>query len=174
MTESAPAGREREEVHLTMATTPDERDPGEDRRSSGPSSFPYLRQVVLDTTDARVLAEFYRQLLGYTYQPGDEPPLSGDDARGKDWLVLLDAAGRRAVAIQHVERLAPSTWPDDAVPQQLHLDLTVPSTLELDRQHERVLALGGRLLHDASDDPDEPIRVYADPSGHPFCVFVAT
>jgi catechol-2,3-dioxygenase len=26
--------------------------------------FPALRHVVLDTTDARALAEFYRQLLG--------------------------------------------------------------------------------------------------------------
>lgn len=173
MTGSAPGGPECEEVH-TIATTPDGRDPGGARRPIGSTTFPHLRQVVLDSTDPRALAEFYRELLGYAYQPGDEPPLSGEDARGRDWLVLLDAAGGRAIAFQHVERLAPSTWPDDTVPQQLHLDLTVPSTVELDRQHERVLALGGRLVHDASDDPDEPIRVYADPSGHPFCVFVAT
>ena len=32
-------------------------------------SFPTLRAVVLDTTDARALAEFYRQLLGYDYRP---------------------------------------------------------------------------------------------------------
>jgi len=42
----------------------------------------------------------------------------------------------------------------------------------LNKQHERVLALGGRLLHDRSDDPEEPLRVYRDPAGHPFCVFV--
>ena len=36
--------------------------------------FPELQQVVLDSTDARALAEFYRQLLGYKYRPGDEPP----------------------------------------------------------------------------------------------------
>ena len=30
-----------------------------------------------------------------------------------------------------------------------------------------------RLLHDRSDDPDEPLYVYADPAGHPFCIFVA-
>jgi hypothetical protein len=29
--------------------------------------FPRLRQVVLDGTDARLLAEFYRQLLGWRY-----------------------------------------------------------------------------------------------------------
>jgi hypothetical protein len=23
-----------------------------------------------------------------------------------------------------------------------------------------------------ADDPEEPLRVYADPAGHPFCIFV--
>src|ERR1035437_2363938 len=32
---------------------------------------PVLRQVVLDTTDARALAEFYRRLLDLQYRPGD-------------------------------------------------------------------------------------------------------
>ena len=31
----------------------------------------------------------------------------------------------------------------------------------------------GRLLYDRSADPQEPLRVYADPAGHPFCIFVA-
>ena len=35
---------------------------------------PRIRQVVLDTTDARALAEFYRELFGLAYRPGDEPP----------------------------------------------------------------------------------------------------
>ena len=47
--------------------------------------FPTLRAVVLDTTDARTLAEFYRQLLGYDYRSGDEPPAPGEpDPRGSD------------------------------------------------------------------------------------------
>lgn len=44
---------------------------------------------------------------------------------------------------------------------------------DLDVQHERALALGARLLCDHSHDPEEPLRVYADPAGHPFCIFVA-
>src|SRR6266540_617074 len=48
-----------------------------------------------------------------------------------------------------------------------------PTAAELDVQHQRALALGARLLHDRSDDPQEPLRVYADPAGHPFCIFVA-
>lgn len=59
------------------------------------------------------------------------------------------------------------------MPRQLHLDLTVDSVEELEAQHTRVLELGGRLRYDRSEDPEEPMRVYADPAGHPFCVFVA-
>jgi hypothetical protein len=55
----------------------------------------------------------------------------------------------------------------------MHLDLTVPSTADLDLQHQRALALGARPLYDRSDHPQEPLRVYADPAGHPFCIFVA-
>jgi catechol 2,3-dioxygenase-like lactoylglutathione lyase family enzyme len=136
---------------------------------------PRLLQVVLDTTDARALAEFYRQLLGLRYRPGDEPPPAGaPDSRGQDWLVLRDADGTNRIAFQQVARLPRVTWPEGPVPQQLHLDLTVPSKEELDAQHERALVLGATLLRDRSDDPEEPLRVYADPSGHTFCIFVAS
>lgn len=135
--------------------------------------FPRIAQVVLDTPDARALAEFYRGLFGLEYRAGDEPPAAGEpDPDGADWLVLRAAPGGVQLAFQQVGALPPSTWPDDGVPQQLHLDCTVPDVAELDRQHDRALALGARLLLDRSDDPDEPLRVYADPSGHPFCLFV--
>jgi hypothetical protein len=136
--------------------------------------FPRLLQVVLDGTDARALAEFYRQLLGFHYRPGDEPPAPGEpDPAGQDWLVLRDDKGVNRLAFQHVDELPPATWPEGPIPQQLHLDLTVPTKAELDLQHERALSLGARLLADRSDDPQEPLRVYADPAGHPFCIFVA-
>jgi catechol 2,3-dioxygenase-like lactoylglutathione lyase family enzyme len=138
------------------------------------SGFPLLAQVVLDTTDARRLAEFYRELLGFCYRPGDESPPEGtDDEAGRDWLVLLTPEGNRALAFQQVERLKETTWPDDEIPQQLHLDMIVPDKAELDRQHERALRLGATLRYDRSEDPGEPLRVYADPSGHLFCIFVA-
>lgn len=130
--------------------------------------FPELLQTVLDTTDARRLAEFYRQLLGLTYRPGDEEP----DPDGDDWLVLRDAAGNNRLAFQQVPALPEATWPEGPRPQQLHLDLIVPSEAQLEAQHERALGLGARLLFDRSDDPEEPLRVYADPAGHPFCIFV--
>jgi catechol 2,3-dioxygenase-like lactoylglutathione lyase family enzyme len=137
-------------------------------------TVPILRQVVLDTTDARALAEFYRRLLGLRYRPGDEPPAAGEpDPRGRDWLVLRDAADRPQVAFQQVDELPAATWPTGPHPQQLHLDLTVPTIEDLDAAHRNALELGARLLLDRSSDPEEPLRVYADPAGHPFCVFVA-
>ena len=71
-----------------------------------------LRQVVLDCTDARGLAEFYRQLLGLRYRPGDEPPAAGQpDQRGQDWLVLRNPDGGIGLAFQGVAELPRTTWP---------------------------------------------------------------
>ncbi|MHB8294562.1 MAG: VOC family protein [Acidimicrobiales bacterium] len=138
------------------------------------NSYPSFRQVVLDTTDVRELAEFYRELLGYSYRPGDDAPAAGDtDVRSFDWLVLRDGSGRPSIAFQQVDALPAATWPDGDVPQQLHLDLTVLTIGELENQHARATALGARLLLDRSDDEEEPLNVYADPAGHPFCIFVA-
>jgi catechol 2,3-dioxygenase-like lactoylglutathione lyase family enzyme len=138
------------------------------------SAIPTLRQVVLDCEDARSLAEFYQQLLGFHYRPGDEPPAPGTpDTKGKDWLVLCDATGSPRLAFQQVPHLPEPTWPAGPRPQMLHLDTTVPTLGDLRVQHDRVLALGARLLFDRSEDEHEPLYVYADPAGHPFCIFVA-
>lgn len=135
--------------------------------------FPEIVQVVLDGTDARALAEFYRQLLGYQYRPGDEPPVAGQpDPNGSDWLVLRDSTGTNRLAFQQVAKLPKATWPEGPIPQQLHLDLSVPSMQDFNAQHERALALGAKVVRDRSNDPQEPLRVYVDPAGHPFCIFV--
>jgi catechol 2,3-dioxygenase-like lactoylglutathione lyase family enzyme len=137
-------------------------------------TVPKLQSFVLDTTDARRLAEFYRQLLGLEYRKGDEPPPAGkEDPRQTDWLVLLPPDGSWRLAFQQTDGVRPTSWPADEVPQQMHLDTSVASVEELDRQHDRVLALGGTLRFDRRDDPDEPLRAYADPDGHIFCIFVA-
>ena len=59
------------------------------------------------------------------------------------------------------------------VPMQMHLDLTVPTTGQLQVQRERAESLGAKMLLDRTDDADEPLYVFADPSGHLFCIFVA-
>jgi hypothetical protein len=86
--------------------------------------------------------------------------------------VLRDAVGAARLAFQKVSTLPEATWPDGPIPQQLHLDTTVPTAADLHAQHRRALNLGARLLLDRSDDPEEPLQVYADPAGHPFCIFV--
>ena len=127
--------------------------------------------MVLDGTDVRQLAEFYRRLLDYTYRPGDEPPAEGPDHL--QWLVLRSPGGAPQLAFQQVERLTPTTWPDDDVPMQLHLDCSVPDLASLEEARRRALQLGATLRFDRRDDPEEPLYVFADPAGHPFCVFVA-
>jgi Glyoxalase-like domain len=53
---------------------------------------------------------------------------------------------------------------------QMHLDFTVSSLQELQRQREHAESLGAHLLLDRRDEPGEPLYVLADPSGHPFCI----
>ncbi|HST66166.1 MAG TPA: VOC family protein [Mycobacteriales bacterium] len=134
------------------------------------SDVPKLLQTVLDGTDVRALAEFWRLFLGWDYRPGHETT----DPEGDEWLVVVEPGGTRRLAFQQVAELPRSTWPDNGkVPQQLHLDLMVADVEALDAQHERALGLGATLLDDSRQrDPEEPLRVYADPAGHPFCVFV--
>jgi catechol 2,3-dioxygenase-like lactoylglutathione lyase family enzyme len=139
--------------------------------SDFPPVIPQLLHTVLDATDVRAEAEFWRDLLGLAYRPGDEVPEDGED--DADWLVLTHPDGRRCLAIQEVEALPENRWPEPGHPSVSHLDTTVPSTSALDAAHERVLALGGELRLDRTDDPDEPLRAYASPAGHVFCVFVA-
>ena len=132
--------------------------------------YPWLMHTAIDTTDCRGLAEFYRELLGLQYRPGDEPPADAvDDA---DWLVLVDSDGRRKLAFQQVDRLEPTTWPEHDVPMQMHLDFSVSSSAELARHRDRAIALGARIVLDRTGDEDEPLYVLADPSGHPFCLLV--
>jgi catechol 2,3-dioxygenase-like lactoylglutathione lyase family enzyme len=133
------------------------------------TSYPRIVQVVLDTTDARGLAEFYRELFGLEYRAGDEPPPPGQPDR--DWLVLRHPDGPQ-LAFQQTDGVRPSTWPDDAVPQMFHLDTSVTTREELEIQRGRALALGATQLLDRTDDSDEPLYVFADPAGHPFCIFV--
>ena len=69
--------------------------------------------MVLDTDDPPRLAEFYTALLGWRIESTEE-----------DWITIGDGAGARMdfqLALNH----KPPTWPDNAVPQQSHLDLDV-------------------------------------------------
>jgi catechol 2,3-dioxygenase-like lactoylglutathione lyase family enzyme len=137
------------------------------------SDYPVLMHTALDATDCRGLAEFYRQFLGLRYRDGDQIPADGPDDDA-DWLVLLDSAGHRVFAFQQVPVLARPDWPAHEVPKQMHHDFRVPTMGELQRQRQRAEALGATLRYDRSGDDGEPLYVFADPAGHPFCVLVGT
>ncbi|WP_209020656.1 VOC family protein [Nocardioides sp. 1609] len=136
------------------------------------ADHPVLMHTAIDAVDARGLAEFYRRLLGLRYRPGDEPAAGAPDDDA-DWLVLLDEAGRRVLAVQRVGRLERATWPTDDVPKQMHHDFRVPDAEALERHGRRAEDLGATVLLDRTDDDDEPLLVLADPAGHPFCLLVA-
>lgn len=132
---------------------------------------PAYVHTVLDCERPRELAEFYRQLLGLVYRPGDEPPTDGSPDQA-DWLVLIRPDGTRQLAFQQVERLARTTWPEHDVPQQLHIDYLVGSVEELERHKDTALRLGAEVRLDRTDDEEEPLYVLVDPAGHTFCLFV--
>lgn len=135
------------------------------------TTVPHLRQTVIDCENARALGDFYRDLLGLHYRPGDETPPPGGPAED-DWVVLWDDTDTPRLAFQQVAHLPRPTWPEGGHPQMMHLDLTVPTAADLEAQRTRALALGATQLYDRSDDDTEPLYVFADPSGHPFCIFV--
>jgi catechol-2,3-dioxygenase len=135
------------------------------------STYPRRMHTALDTTDGRGLAEFYRELLGLRYRPGDEPPADGT-ADDDSWLVLVDDDGNRQLAIQKVDALPRSTWPSADVPMQLHIDYAVPTVDDLHRHRRRAEELGAELLYDRTGVESEPLYVLADPAGHPFCLLV--
>jgi catechol 2,3-dioxygenase-like lactoylglutathione lyase family enzyme len=107
-----------------------------------------LHHAALDCPDPAALAEFYSGLLGWpiTY-------------RSDDWVVVAASDTSSGLAFQLSPDHRRPTWPDPAVPQQVHFDIMVedPEAAGL-----LVLALGARRL------PGD--NVYADPAGHPFCL----
>jgi catechol 2,3-dioxygenase-like lactoylglutathione lyase family enzyme len=111
-----------------------------------------MHHVVIDCPDPAALAAFYSELLGLpvTYASDDFVVVAASDR--SSGLGFQLALGHRA-----------PTWPDNAVPQQFHLDIMVD---DVAAAAERVLAIGARRL----DASSVGASVYADPAGHPFCL----
>ena len=130
---------------------------------SAPAAMPATRQPTFTSGYTPVLAAIVTW-----WRTRDSSP-----ARSASAITGTSPAGGAVPSFQKVGKLPEATWPDGPVPQQLHLDTTVPTEADLDVAHERALALGARLLYNRSDDPEEPLRVYADPAGHPFCIIAA-
>lgn len=116
-----------------------------------------LAGIVLDSPDARTLADFYRHLLGGTIV-ADEP----------NWVILaLPGGGRPRLSFQSEPNYEPPVWPSLRSEQQMmiHLDLAVD---DVDAAGAHALTCGAAV---ADVQPQEHVRVYLDPAGHPFCLF---
>lgn len=130
----------------------------------------HLRQIVIDAENARGLATFYQALVGGEYRPGDAPPADGSDDHA-EW-VTFSTAGGMDLTFQQVAELPRVTWPSGPRGQQMHLDFTVADAQELERQRAWAVASGATMLDDQSTDLHKPLYVFADPEGHPFCIYV--
>ncbi|MGH9020957.1 MAG: VOC family protein [Acidimicrobiales bacterium] len=119
---------------------------------------PTYSLVALDCPDPLALADFYARLTGLEVEP-----LNGFPPEDVDWIELLNE-GRPTIAFQKVAAHVAPTWPEGAVPQQLHLDFDVD---DLDAGEAFVLSLGALK---ADHQPGTTFRVYLDPVGHPFCL----
>jgi len=116
-----------------------------------------LATVVLDCPDAHELADFYGQLLGW--------PVTLSEP---DWVLMRDPNGGTGLSFQSEADYRPPVWPEQPGEQQkmLHLDIRVD---DLDEAGAHALSAGARL---ADFQPQDDVRVYFDPAGHPFCLFL--
>jgi catechol 2,3-dioxygenase-like lactoylglutathione lyase family enzyme len=115
-----------------------------------------LTSTVLDAPDPRALAVFYQRLLGW--------PIGRDEP---DWVTLRPAGGGPGLSFQTESAFAAPTWPAGPGDQQMmmHLDIEVE---DLDASGAHAIAVGATL---AEFQPQENVRVYLDPAGHPFCLW---
>jgi catechol 2,3-dioxygenase-like lactoylglutathione lyase family enzyme len=106
-----------------------------------------LHHLVLDTPDPSRSARFWSALLSQ--------PIT---FAGDDFCVVAEDNRSSGIAFQLAPDHRAPTWPDPAVPQQMHLDVMVE---DVAGARPGVVALGA--THLAGD-------VFADPAGHPFCL----
>jgi hypothetical protein len=110
--------------------------------------FGRLHHLIVDCPDPMAEARFWSAVLGDPITYAEE-----------DFVVVSASTAASGLAFQRAADLTPPTWPEPAVPQQMHLDVMVDDQAAAG---EAVLALGARRL------PGD--HVYADPAGHPFCL----
>ncbi|WP_250562849.1 VOC family protein [Sphaerisporangium fuscum] len=115
-----------------------------------------LTATVLGASDARALAAFYQRLLGWAVKQ-EEP----------DWVTLRAPDGVAGLSFQTEPAYVRPTWPAGPGDQQMmmHLDIEVDS---LDTAGAHAVAAGATL---AEHQPQDDVRVYLDPAGHPFCLW---
>jgi hypothetical protein len=121
------------------------------------TSLPRVSGLVIGAPDAGELATFYERLLGWK-RTCDEP----------GWVMLAHPGNGPGLSFQTEPDLVRPTWPSKPGEQQMmmHLDIEVE---DLDEASSHALACGAHL---ADFQPQRDVRVYLDPAGHPFCLWV--
>ncbi len=116
------------------------------------TGFADLAMVNLDCDNPPALATFYAEILGWeVLHSQDEYAMIGN--------------GSTSIGFGRVDDHRASGWPDEAVPKQYHLDLSVD---DLDDAEERCLKLGATRIDAAHQPAADRYRVLLDPAGHPF------
>ena len=116
-----------------------------------------LAATTLDALDARELAGFYRRFLGWEVSE-DEP----------DWVTLRAPGGGAGLSFQTEADYVRPVWPAGPGDPQMsmHLDIEVD---DLDAAGAAAAAAGATR---AEFQPQDDVRVWLDPAGHPFCLFL--
>jgi catechol 2,3-dioxygenase-like lactoylglutathione lyase family enzyme len=116
-----------------------------------------LTAAVLDTPDPQGLARFYQQLLGW--------PLGTDDP---EWATLRPEDGGAGLSFQREDDHVRPVWPAEPgdARMQVHLDIEVDDLAAAAGWAEEL----GAVLADFQ--PQDDVRVFLDPAGHPFCLWV--
>jgi catechol 2,3-dioxygenase-like lactoylglutathione lyase family enzyme len=118
-----------------------------------------LTTVNIGAPDPPALARFYQRLLGWQIV-AEEP----------DWVMLRGDDGGVGLSFQTESSYVRPVWPAGPGDQQmmLHLEIRVDD-LEAAGAHA---AEAGATL--AEYQPQDDVRVYLDPAGHPFCLWVVS
>jgi catechol 2,3-dioxygenase-like lactoylglutathione lyase family enzyme len=116
-----------------------------------------LTGITLDAPDARELAAFYHRLLGW--HPTQEET---------DWVTLAAPGGGAGLSFQTEKQYVRPVWPARPGEPQMsaHLDIRVE---DLEAACEHAAQAGAEL---ADFQPQDNVRVFLDPAGHPFCLYV--
>jgi catechol 2,3-dioxygenase-like lactoylglutathione lyase family enzyme len=115
-----------------------------------------LSSVVLGAPDAVVLARFYERLLGWS-------PVDVDEG----WVKLAPPDGGTAISVQQEAGYVPPVWPSGPGDPQMQAHLDIGAS-DLAAAESLAVSLGAVL---ADFQPQDDVRVYLDPAGHPFCLF---
>ena len=88
----------------------------------------------------------------------------------EDWVLLERPDGGTSLSFQTEACYVRPVWPGTQGEQlmMLHLDIEVD---DLDEAGAHAVAQGAVL---AEFQPQDDVRVYLDPAGHPFCLWIAT